>query len=315
MKRKKLEEKSLTVQEAYDQFQRYNLTKGLSEGTICYYESYSRAFFKFLGDTSQPLTEVTKDTVDDYTLYLKGKDTVTDTTVNTALRMVRAFLYFCMERGWLPRFTISQIKAAQPVKEPYTNNELAKLLKKPDVKSCTFARYRNWVIVNFLLATGCRAATLVNLRIMDIDLSGGTAFFRHMKAGNQQAVPLSKTIAHILEEYLPYRNGQPNEPLFISEYGNALRVDVLESAIREYNHSCGVEKTSLHLFRHTYAKLFIMAGGDPFRLQKLLGHTDFAMTKRYVALYADDLKENYDSFNPLEQVTAGQKRGVKRKLA
>lgn len=309
MKRKKLEEKSLTVQEAYDQFQRYNLTKGLSEGTIRYYESYSRAFFKFLGDTSQPLTEVTKDTVDDYTLYLKGKDTVTDTTVNTALRMVRAFLYFCMERGWLPRFTISQIKAAQPVKEPYTNNELAKLLKKPDVKSCTFARYRNWVIVNFLLATGCRAATLVNLRIMDIDLSGGTAFFRHMKAGNQQAVPLSKTIAHILEEYLPYRNGQPNEPLFISEYGNALRVDVLESAIREYNHSCGVEKTSLHLFRHTYAKLFIMAGGDPFRLQKLLGHTDFAMTKRYVALYADDLKENYDSFNPLEQVTAGQKRG------
>lgn len=315
MKRKKLEEKSLTVQEAYDQFQRYNLTKGLSEGTIRYYESYSRAFFKFLGDTSQPLTEVTKDTVDDYTLYLKGKDTVTDTTVNTALRMVRAFLYFCMEQGWIPHFNVPQIRAAQPVKEPYTNDELAKLLKKPDLKSCTFARYRNWVIVNFLLATGCRAATLVNLRIMDIDLSGGTAFFRHMKAGNQQAVPLSKTIVHILEEYLPYRNGQPNEPLFISEYGNALRVDVLESAIREYNHSCGVEKTSLHLFRHTYAKLFIMAGGDPFRLQKLLGHTDLSMTKRYVALYADDLKENYDTLNPLEQVTAGQKRGVKRKLA
>lgn len=308
-------EKSLTVQEAYDQFQRYNLTKGLSEGTIRYYESYSRAFFKFLGDTSQPLTEVTKDTVDEYILYLKGKDTVTDTTVNTALRMVRAFLYFCMERSWIPRFTISQIKAVQPVKEPYTNDELAKLLKKPDLKSCTFARYRNWVIVNFLLATGCRAATLVNLRIMDIDLSGGTAFFRHMKARNQQAVPLSKTIVHILEEYLSYRNGQPNEPLFISEYGNALRVDVLESAIREYNHSCGVEKTSLHLFRHTYAKLFIMAGGDPFRLQKLLGHTDLSMTKRYVALYADDLKENYDTFNPLEQVTAGQKRGAKRKLA
>ena len=33
MKRKKMAEKSLTVQEAYDQFQRSNLTKGLSEGT------------------------------------------------------------------------------------------------------------------------------------------------------------------------------------------------------------------------------------------------------------------------------------------
>lgn len=112
MKRKKMAEKGLTVKEAYDQFQRHNLTKGLSEGTIRYYESYSRAFFKFLGDTGQPLTEVTKDTVDNYTLYLKGKDT----TVNTALRTVRAFLYFCMEREWMPRFTISQIRAAQPVK-------------------------------------------------------------------------------------------------------------------------------------------------------------------------------------------------------
>ncbi len=58
-----------------------------------------------------------------------------------------------------------------------------------------------------------------------------------------------------------------------------------------------------------------MAGGDPFRLQKLLGHTDLSMTKRYVALYADDLKENYDTFNPLEQVKTVTKRGTKKKLA
>lgn len=315
MKRKQMTEKSLTVQEAYDQFQRYNLTKGLSAGTISYYESYSRVFFTFLRDTGQPLSSITKDTIDDYTLYLKGRDTVKDTTVNTALRMVRAFLYYCMERGWMSRFTISQIKVTQPVKEPYTNDELARLLKKPDLKSCTFARYRNWVIVNFLLATGCRASTLVNLRIADVDLGGGTVFFRHMKARNQQTVPLSKTITQILEEYLTYRDGQPTELLFISEYGNALRVDVLENAIREYNHSCGVNKTSLHLFRHTYAKLFIMAGGDPFRLQKLLGHTDLSMTKRYVALYADDLKENYDAFNPLEQMTAAKRQGTRKKLA
>ena len=70
MKRKQMTEKSLTVQEAYDQFQRYNLTKGLSAGTISYYESYSRVFFTFLEDTNQPLSSITKDTIDDYTLCL-----------------------------------------------------------------------------------------------------------------------------------------------------------------------------------------------------------------------------------------------------
>jgi len=125
---------------------------------------------------------------------------------------------------------------------------------------------------------------------------------------------LSKTIAGTLKKYLVYRGGEPTDSLFVSEYGKQMTVDVLESAIKTYNHSCGVERTSIHLFRHTYARLFIVAGGDPFRLQKLLGHSDLTMTRRYVALYSDDLKENYDRLNPLEQLTAGQKNGNRIKL-
>lgn len=35
------------------------------------------------------------------------------------------------------------------------------------------------------------------------------------------------------------------------------------------------------------------------------------MTRRYVALYADDLKANYDALNPLEQMSHGKQRGEK----
>ncbi|MEA4970822.1 MAG: tyrosine-type recombinase/integrase [Candidatus Pelethousia sp.] len=306
MKRKQIVGKSISIQESFAQFQRFNQTKNLSPETIRYHDNHSKPFFAFLEDVSQPVDSITKEKIDAYILHLKAKGTVNDTTINTRLRMVRGFLYYCMKRGLMPNFQIAQIRTTQPVKEPYTKAELALLLKKPNIKSCSFARYRNWVIVNFLLATGCRASTLVNIRIEDIDLAGGMVLFRHMKTRTQQVVPLSKTIIGILEEYLAYRDGQPAEPLFISEYGNALKVDTLDSCIREYNLSCGVEKTSLHLFRHTYAKLFITAGGDPFRLQKLLGHSDLTMTKRYVALYAEDLKENYDKLNPLEQLSTGR---------
>lgn len=107
----------------------------------------------------------------------------------------------------------------------------------------------------------------------------------------------------------------PTDPLFVSEYGTALSRSALENAIWSYNHKRGVEKTSIHLFRHTYAKLYIQAGGDPFRLQKLLGHSDLAMTRKYVALYADDLKANYDVLNPLEQMTHNVRRDNKIKLS
>ena len=68
------------------------------------------------------------------------------------------------------------------------------------------------------------------------------------------------------------------------------------------------------LFRHTYAKLYIQAGGDPFRLQKLLGHSDLSMTRKYVALYADDLKANYDALNPLEQMMQDDRQRDKIKI-
>lgn len=281
-----------TIQQAFERFQKYNRLKNLSQGSLDFYAAKGRSFFRFLGDTEQPIHTITEETVEDYIFYMKDQQ-LHDTTINTNLRMVRA---------------------DDPIKEPYTTDELQKLLKEPDCKTCSFAEYRNWVIVNFLLGTGCRASTLLNLQIGDLDLSAGTVFFRHMKARNQQIVPLSKALVKIMEEYLEHRTSDPTAPLFVSEYGNQMTLNSLGNAIWNYNHNRGVEKTSMHLFRHTYAKLYIQAGGDPFRLQKLLGHADLTMTRRYVALYADDLRANYDALNPLEQLTRKNRHGDKIKM-
>ena len=48
------------------------------------------------------------------------------------------------------------------VKETYTDEELALLLQKLEA-SGSFPEYRNWVIINFLLNSGCRAATVRNI--------------------------------------------------------------------------------------------------------------------------------------------------------
>lgn len=318
MRKRQLQVKSIappSIQNAFEQFQRQNEVKNLSQGTIDFYSAKSRTFFLFLEDTEQTVDTITKEDVEDYILYFKEKGTVSDTTINTNLRMVRAFLYWCMERHYMERFPVKMIRADDPIKEPYTADELERLLKRPNLKSCSFAEYRNWVIVNFLLGTGCRASTLINLHIEDIDLSAGTVYFRHMKARNRITVPLTRRLIRILEEYLSYRNGTSStDALFVSEYGTALFRSTLENAIWGYNHKRGVDKTSLHLFRHTYAKLYIQAGGDPFRLQKLLGHSDLSMTRRYVALYADDLKANYDALNPLEQMIQNERTNSKIKM-
>lgn len=53
----------------------------------------------------------------------------------TKLRQLRAFLYFCMEREYLNKFTVQIPKADEVIKEPYTQKELEKLIKKPTSNS------------------------------------------------------------------------------------------------------------------------------------------------------------------------------------
>ena len=80
----------------------------------------------------------------------------------------------------------------------------------------------------------------------------------------------------------------------------------MQQAISLYNRNKGVSKTSGHLFRHTFAKKYIVAGGNMTKLQKLLGHSTLTMTMHYINLYGSDLAENYDKLNPLNNTLKEQ---------
>lgn len=302
MKRRKMvRNSSISVEEAFEQFEDYNILRNLSPATIAYYKKKVQYFIEYIGGVGENISDINQKVVNGYILSMKKTDSISDVTINVRIRALRSFLNYCMKNGMLDHFEINTIKAPYPIKEPYTDSELEILLRKPNVSTCLFSEYRNWVIINFLLSTGCRLGTLVEIKIGDIDFKEGTVCFKHMKTRNQIVVPLSQTIINILKEYVRYREGTPDDYLFVSETNAKMTPNTVHSSIARYNKNRGIKKTSIHLFRHTFAMKYIQAGGDPFRLQKLLGHSDLAMTRKYVSLYSDDLKANYDRLNPLEQ--------------
>lgn len=130
-------------------------------------------FNEFLnGETN--LSIITSDTIDDYILWLRENTEANDITINSYLRSVRAFLYYCMDCNYIPTFKIQLIKAEKKIKETYTDEELQRLLVKPDTNNCTFSCYKTWVFENYLLATGNRISTALNVRICDINFEDGT---------------------------------------------------------------------------------------------------------------------------------------------
>ncbi|MDR1410421.1 MAG: tyrosine-type recombinase/integrase [Oscillospiraceae bacterium] len=310
----KQEPSAASFAELCAEFIRFKKLRNLSPETISFYEDCGRYFADFLGEAVM-CDKITEDTYYNYIEHLhETKPNLSSATERSYLTGIRAILYYGMKKGYLQDFVVQLPKIDEVVKDTYTDSEVKILLEKPDIKSASFAEYRNWVIINYMLGTGNRAGTIVSVQIEDLDFEGNIIILKKLKGRKQYVIPISRSLAAILREYLSYRKGEPGEPLFCTAYGKPMTTDILEKEIARYNRKRGVEKTSLHMFRHTFAKQWILNGGDIFRLQKILGHSSLEMVRKYVNMFSDDLQRGFDSFNPLENYLGAANKGDKLSL-
>ena len=297
---------SATIEETFKDFIISKKTKGLAEKTLQSYQSQFQAVARHM-DVKMDIAMLQKADLDAMIISMR-EASLSPNSINSYTRTLKSFFSWCNEQG-ITRLNIPLYKAEETVKETYSDLELSALLKKPDIRKATFAEYRDWVIINFLLNCGSRAATVRAIQIRDVDLDGGMVFYRHTKNRKAQVIPLCSAMVAILREYLRHRGGEAADYLFCTETGSQLTENGLRQSIARYNTRRGVQKTSIHLFRHTFARKYLIdCGGDAFTLQKLLGHSTLAMTKHYCAIFDADLTKNYDNFSPLAQMKSNSTR-------
>ena len=253
-------------------------------------------------------SSINSDTIISYILWIKGLGTNNDISVNTNLRGIRAFLYYAMDKGYLQPFKIKLIKAVKKVKDVYTEEELEKLLKKPDIRKTNFKEFRTWAIINYVLATANRLGTVSKLAIGDIDFENRKIALLHTKNKTQYFIPLSNDLGQVLSEYLSYRKGNKEDVLFCNSYGLPLSKRTIQEDIQTYNLARGVKKTSIHVIRHTFAQMWVQNGGDIFQLKEILGHSSLEMVKEYLRMFGDGLQEGFSSRNPLDCLNRKQKK-------
>lgn len=282
--------------------------QGLSETTLTNYKRHLHSISNHL-DIQKPMEALTRKDLEAMVVSMR-KSGLAHNSISSYCRVLRTFLNWCKRNGMrVPE--LPNIKDKETVKESYTDEELIVLLKRPK-KDCSFCEFRNWVIVNFLMNSGCRSSTIRNIQNRDVDLGARHIIFRHNKNGKIQTAPLCSLMVSILREYMTIRGGKPEDYLFCDQYGNMLSMNGLRLAVARHNQSRGVEKTSAHLYRHTFARKYLVdCGGDAFRLQKLLGHSTLKMTKHYCAIYDTDIAKNFDDFSPLAQLNP-QKEKIRK---
>ncbi len=184
--------------------------------------------------------------------------------------------------------------------QPFTEAQVNALLAA--AKKSTHPR-RDEALLLLLFDAGLRASELCALRYRDMDMSAKKATVEG-KGGKTRPVYFGRVAARALWQYLKEDGREPDEPVFLSERGEALTRSGLAQLLQRLGAQAQIQaaRCSPHTFRHTFAVSFLRGGGNQFTLMQLLGHTNIQMTAKYVKLAQADVENQHRQFSPADRL-------------
>lgn len=272
---------------------------GLRPRTISDYEKYVTHYSEIakIGD----LSEVTADSV---YLWLSSMD-VANSTKLIRLKCLRAFLERCHANMWLtnPFWRNISVKVSTPVKKGAEERDVMLVLSLLDLTD--FVQLRDATAILTLYQTGIRVETAALLRESHIDLESKCLRLSGdiMKNHSMLILPIDNRLARLfkvlLEQNAKVRRDKRvnNDYVFITQNGEScLRSPTnnnIAKRINKYRREFGLKNFSPHSLRRAFAKnLYKRSNQDLALVSKALGHSDFAVTSRYLHLDAEEVAED-----------------------
>lgn len=291
--RTKIQKVFLPLSQALDDFLSEKESQNCRKPTLDNYKLMCGKFIEIVGDKST--SDLTKKDYDYFLSVLKQDGRKNETSVQSYCRVVRVFLYYLQDNGMCESFTIQLPRTQKTIKHLYTDAELSALLKKPS-DDCLESEYMSWVITNLVLATGLRLNSIVNLKVSDVE--GNLLTVNVTKSNRALLLTLNPECEKIVKKYIKLFRLQSDDFLFCTQDFNQYQVDSIKKYIRKFNLGRGVQKTSLHLLRHTFASRFYAETGDIYALSRILGHAEISTTQRYLrGLGEVDLSQKMSAFS------------------
>jgi site-specific recombinase XerD len=169
-----------------------------------------------------------------------------------------------------------------------TNEEADKLLSA--LKCRSLDTYRMSAIS---LYTGMRRGEIFSLKWRNVDTTRGIIRIMDPKAGKTQYAYMNDSAKKI---FLEMKTGNNEDLVFPGSTGEERTEtpDIFDIVLKELGLNKGVtdgrHKVYFHTFRHTFASWLVLEGVDLYRVQKLMRHSNSAMTERYSHLAPDTLQ-------------------------
>ena len=277
--------------------------RSLSPGTVEYYRnelSYLQAYLE--GHGLQRVEELTANHLRQYLVALGHHRNPGG--VHAAYRAIRAFCrWYQIEyepQGWTnPMTKVSAPRVVQEPLDPVAISDLSAMLATCERRA--FAGDRDRALLLAFLDTGCRASEFVSLDVSDVNLGTGAVIIRKGKGGKFRTSFVGVKTRRELLRYLRHHTDDEG-PLWLTRDGHRLKYAGLRQIVNRRAHKAGVPVPSLHSFRRAFALLSLRAGMDVYSLQRLMGHSDLSILRRYLAQTEGDLQKAHARAGPVDNL-------------
>ncbi len=158
---------------------------------------------------------------------------------------------------------------------------------------------RDAAILLFLLDTGVRATECCNIDLSDIDRMMRSVVIKKGKGGKPRTLYLGKRARRFLRSYLKKR--KDNCPaLWITRFKTQLRYGGLKEILKRRAKDANIQSPSAHDFRRAFALESLRNGIDVYSLQRLMGHADLQVLRRYLAQTNEDIRIAHGKTSPVD---------------
>lgn len=282
-----------------DEFLTYlSKNRNCSEHTVKAYSTDLKQFEKELariceGDVSDQ--SITTNIVRVWIMDLSEKG-ISNRSINRKITALRTYFNYLEKTDGNIVNPMSKILAPKiPARKMSSlSNDDIQMLLKEEYDENDFESLRNHLIIEILYCTGIRRAELLGLKESDISFSN--YYLKVLgKRRKERIVPINQKIVDDLTKYidLKQRLDIKEEFLFVDKKGKVLTEGKLYYMIHNKLLSCGAEKKSPHVFRHTCATHLIENGAEINNVKNLLGHVSITTTEKYIHSTIEQLKKEY----------------------
>lgn len=257
--------------------------EGCSEKSLKYYKA---TIDKMLYKLNKDVKRINTEDVRTYLTQYQERKKASKVTIDNIRRILSSFFSWLEDEDYIlksPVRRIHKIKTRTNIKETYSDEALE--MMRDNCKEV-----RDLAIIDMLASTGMRVGEMVLLNRNDIDFNERECIV-FGKGSKERVVYFDARTKIHLQNYLESRKDN-NQALFVSLKSpyKRLKIGGIESRLREFGRSLGLQKVHPHKFRRTLATMAIDKGMPIEQLQQLLGHRKIDTTLQYAMVKQSNVK-------------------------